>query len=102
MVVGEQGPLDRDPECTVAPDHRGQGQQPLRDPDPHPLDGVGAVALQAELVFEGVRLTVCREAPQGTGVASSSRHCSHHDGQATAKARRMAATSGAARRSRRL
>ncbi|HEX8860267.1 MAG TPA: hypothetical protein VGC06_14480 [Actinomycetes bacterium] len=35
-------------------------------------------------------------------MASSSRHWSHPDGQAMAKACRMLATSGAARRSRRL
>ncbi len=47
------------------------------------------------------RLTVSRLWPHGIGVASSSRHWSHHDGEATAKARRMLATRGAARRSRR-
>jgi hypothetical protein len=54
VVVGDQGALDRGAELPVEPDAGGQGEQPLRDPDPDPLDGVGAVLLQAELVFGGV------------------------------------------------
>src|SRR5918993_5694031 len=54
MVVGDQRAFDRGAELPVAPDPGGQGQQPLGDPDPDALDGVGAVAFQAELVFEGV------------------------------------------------
>src|SRR5215218_1817868 len=44
VVVGDQGALDPG----------GQGGQPLGDPDSQAVDGVGAVAFQAELVFEGV------------------------------------------------
>jgi hypothetical protein len=54
MVVGDQRAFDRGVELPVPPDSSGQGQQPLGDADPHALDGVGAVAFQAELVFEGV------------------------------------------------
>ena len=54
VVVGDQRALDRGAQLPVEPDRGGQGQQPLGDPDPGALDGVGAVALQAELVFEGV------------------------------------------------
>ena len=50
MVVGQQGPLDRGAQLPVEPHPCGQGQQPLRDPDPDPLGGVRAVAFQAELV----------------------------------------------------
>src|SRR4029453_11531728 len=53
MVVGDQGALDRGAELPVEPDTSGQGQQPLGDADPDALDGVGAVAFQAALVFEG-------------------------------------------------
>ena len=61
----------------------------------------GVIAI-AGVAASSERLTVSRLWPQGTGVASSSRHWSHHDGQATAKTRRIWLTSGAARRSRRL
>src|SRR5829696_2212458 len=54
VVVGDQRTLDRGVELPVEPDRGGQGQQPLSDPDPGAVDGVGAVAFQAELVFEGV------------------------------------------------
>lgn len=54
MVVGDQAALDRSVELPVPPDAGGQGEQPLGDPDPDALDGVGAVAFQAELVVEGV------------------------------------------------
>src|SRR5918994_2872335 len=52
VVVGDQRALDRGAELPVEPDPGGQGGQPLGDPDPEALDGVGAVAFQAELVFE--------------------------------------------------
>src|SRR5918996_1646476 len=54
MVVGDQRAFDRGAELPVEPDAGGQGQQPLGSADPDALDGVGAVAFQAELVFEGV------------------------------------------------
>src|SRR5215211_6359157 len=54
VVVGDQGALDRGAKLPVEPDPGGQGGQPLGDPDPQAVDGVGAVAFQAELVFEGV------------------------------------------------
>jgi hypothetical protein len=54
VVVGDQGALDRGAELPVEPDPGDQSQQPLGDPDPDALDGVGAMAFQAELVFEGV------------------------------------------------
>src|SRR5512132_2295228 len=54
VVVGDQGALDRGGEPPVEPDPSGQGQQSLRDADPEALDGVGAVAFQAELILEGV------------------------------------------------
>jgi hypothetical protein len=54
VVKGDQGALERGSKPQVEPDSSGQGQQPLRDPDPEAVDGVGAVAFQAELVFEGV------------------------------------------------
>jgi hypothetical protein len=54
VIVGDQRALDWGVELPVEPDPSGQGGQPLGDPDPHALDGVGAVAFQAELVFEGV------------------------------------------------
>src|SRR5215212_397016 len=54
MVVGDQAALVVDAELPVEPDPGGQGEQPLGDPDPQPLRGVGAMAFQPELVFEGV------------------------------------------------
>src|SRR5215213_1155121 len=54
VVVGDQGALDRGAELPVEPDRGGQGGQPLGDAGPQAVDGVGAVAFQAELVFEGV------------------------------------------------
>jgi hypothetical protein len=54
VVVGDQAALDRGAELPVPPDASGQGQQPLGDADPDALDGMGAVAFQTELVFEGV------------------------------------------------
>src|SRR5512132_3838793 len=54
VVVGDQRTLDRGVELPVEPDRGRQGQRPLGAPDPGALDGVGAVAFQAELVFEGV------------------------------------------------
>ena len=46
------------------------------------------------------RLTVSREAPHGSGVASISRRLSHHDGLIRAKWMIAWASSGAAARSR--
>src|ERR687891_2929904 len=54
MVVGDQRGFDGGAELPVAPDPGGQGQQPLGDPNPEALYGVGAVAFQAELVLQGV------------------------------------------------
>jgi hypothetical protein len=54
VVVGDQRALDRGVELPVEPDPGRQGEQPLGDPDPDALDGAGAMALQAELVLEGV------------------------------------------------
>src|SRR5215212_4760930 len=54
MVVGDQAALVVDAELPVEPDPGGQGEQPLGDPDPQPLRGVGAMAFQPELVFAGV------------------------------------------------
>src|SRR4249920_1057679 len=38
----------------VEPQHRGQGEQPLGDPDPDPGHGPATVCFQAELAFEGI------------------------------------------------
>src|ERR687897_3857805 len=74
VVVGDQGTLDRGVELPVEPDPGGQGQQPLGDTDPHPLDGVGAMAFQAKLVFEGVddRLDPLADPPRLPNRAGSS------------------------------
>src|ERR671924_1025484 len=54
VVEGDQRALDRGAKLPVEPDSSGQGQQPLGDPNPDTLDGVGAVVFQAKLVLEGV------------------------------------------------
>src|SRR4029453_2733366 len=54
MVVGGQGALVGHADLPVPPDRRGQGQQPLGDPDIDAGQGSSLVAFQAELVFEGV------------------------------------------------
>src|SRR5688500_12766155 len=54
VVVGDQRTLEWGVELSVEPNGGGQGEQPLGDPDPDALDGMGAMAFQAELVFEGV------------------------------------------------
>jgi hypothetical protein len=66
MVVSDQRALDRGIELPVEPDPSGQGQQPLSDPDPEAVDGVGAVAFQAELVFEVSKIASihCRTPPR--------------------------------------
>src|SRR5919109_3930233 len=65
VVEGDQRALDRGAKLPVEPDSSGQGQQPLGDPNPDTLDGVGAVVFQAKLVLEGVE--------EASGVRSHSR-----------------------------
>jgi len=54
VVIGDQRPLDWLGSCPVVPDDGGHGQQPLSDAGADALSGAPAVALQAELAFEGV------------------------------------------------
>ena len=54
MVVGDQGALVGRVDLPVPADPGGQGEQTLGDPDPDPGQGAAAMALQPELVFEGV------------------------------------------------
>ncbi len=128
MVVGDEAALVGSVGVPVVPDRCGQGEQSLGDSGEHPVGGASAVAFQAQLAFEGVvdgldplpdpaqaavaegfvasvgamslRLTVSREVPQGSGVASISRRSSHHDGLTRATWLIAAASSGAAARSR--
>jgi hypothetical protein len=54
VVVGDQGTLVGRADLPVPPDRGGQGEQPLPDPDPDPGQRPSPMALQPELVFEGV------------------------------------------------
>src|SRR5215216_3940570 len=67
VVVGDQGALVGCADLPVPPDPGGQGKQPLRDPDPHPLRRPAAVLFQSKLALEGVEgaLDPLADTPQG-------------------------------------
>src|SRR5215212_9573225 len=54
VVVGQELPFDRLAGAVVVPDRDSQGQDTLRDADPHSGRGVAAVLLQIELTLERV------------------------------------------------
>src|SRR5512132_3108089 len=54
VVVGDQGALVGCTDLPVPPDPTGQGEQPLRDPDPDAGQGAAAVPFQPKLALEGL------------------------------------------------
>ena len=78
MVIGDQRSRSRLSGLVVVPDHGGEGQDALQDPDCDPDTGAATMAFQVQLAFEGLvdrldelpqRLEQPRPGPLGLALA---------------------------------